>query len=264
LQQHRVRRPGGRLRLIGASRTLTAQTTPMSSCTVTTIDFLPADFYAERRRRSVRRGRWMIAAAFLALTVLGFAGNRLQGSRLQAELDQLTPQVAGVVKVRNSLSQLTQQIQHLEQHADVSSRLRFRPLTTRLLASVTAAIPENLTLQELEIRREQPIAALTSPNRNAKQENDDVKTPEQSDLDRLVAEQSRQILTLRGFAPNDATVSEYLVRLRRTEVFDDVTLLYTDHADREGVELRTFSVRLRVRPAWNSFVANAVPNRGAL
>lgn len=230
----------------------------MTSFPVTTIDFLPADFHAKRRRRSVHRGRWMTAAAFLVLTLLGFAGNHLQHARLQADLGRLKPQASGVANLRASLDQLTQQITLLELQADVRSRLRHRPAPTRLLASITTAIPEELTLHELEIRYEQPVGTVPSANRNAK-EDDEAKRPEQLDLERLIANESRQVLTVRGFAPNDAIVSEYLVRLRQTGTFDDVALLFTDRFDREGTELRTFSVRLRVRPALSSFVASATP-----
>jgi hypothetical protein len=234
----------------------------MTSFPVTTIDFLPADFHAQRRRRSVHRGRWVTAAAFLMLTLLGFAGNHLQHARLQAELGRLKPQASGVANLRSSLDQLTQQILLLELQADVRSRLRHRPAPTRLLASVTSAMPAALTLHELEIRNEQPVGSVTSANRNA-EEGAEAKRPEQLDLDRLIADQSRQVLTVRGFAPNDAIVSEYLVRLRKTGTFDDVTLLFTDRYDREGAERRTFSVRLRVRPALSSLAASAAPIGGA-
>jgi hypothetical protein len=234
----------------------------MSSIPVTNLDFLPADFRAKRRQRSARRGRWVIAAAFLLLAFLGFAGNHLQSSRLHAELERLKPQAAGVANWRSSLGQLTHQIQQLELHADVRSRLRLRPASTRLLASVTAAMPEDLTLQELEIRHEQPIGTFATPSRNVKKD-DESKPREQLDLDRLISDQSRQILTLRGFAPDDATVSDYLVRLRETGTFDEVTLMFTDHYDREGTALRTFSVRLRVRPAADPVVANADPKGSA-
>jgi hypothetical protein len=234
----------------------------MSSIPVTNLDFLPADFRAKQRQRRARRGRWVIAAAFLLLAFLGFAGNHLQSSRLHAELERLKPQAAGVANWRSSLGQLTQQIQQLELHADVRSRLRLRPASTRLLASVTAAMPDDLTLQELEIRNEQPIGSFAAPSRNVKKD-DESKPREQLDLDRLISDQNRQIVTLRGFAPDDATVSDYLVRLRETKIFDEVTLMFTDHFDREGTALRTFSVRLRVRPATDPVVANADPKGSA-
>lgn len=213
---------------------------------VTTVDFLPADFHAKRRSRRVRRGRWVIAGAFLLLMMLGFVGNQFQNALLRAEADRLKPQAAGVGDLRESLEQLTHQIQELDLQADLRSRLRLRPASTRLLAGVTAAMPEGLTLQELEIREERAIVTQTSSTRKA-EANQPPKPPEQLDLDRLLANQSRHVMTVRGFAPSDATVSEYLARLRQAGIFDDVTMLFTDRYDRDGVEFRTFSVRLRVR-----------------
>ena len=235
----------------------------MPAVAVTTVDFLPADFRAERRRRRVRRGRGLIATAFLLLLLLGLAGNHVQRARLRADLDRLRPQAANVADLRKSLGQLTQKIQQLDVQADVRSRLRFRPAPTRLLASVTSAMPDRLTLQELEIREERPVATYTAPTRKGRDDKTE-KPPEQVDLERLLADQTRQILTLRGFAPDDATVSQYLVNLRETRTFDDVTLLFTDRHDRDGAEVRAFSVQVRVRSPLSGVVAGVATAGGAL
>jgi Tfp pilus assembly protein PilN len=233
----------------------------MSPAAVTTVDFLPADFHAQRRRRRVRRGRWVIAGAFLLLMLVGFAGNQVQRLRLRSELERLEPQAAGVAELRQSLTQLTQEIQLLDMRADVRSRLRFRPASPRLLECATTAIPDGVILHELEMREERPVATYSAPNRKSNDEKQE-QPLEQLDLERLLADRSRQVLTIHGFAPTDAAVSEYLVELRRTGSFEDVTLLFTDRHEQDGIELRTFSVRVRVRAALGTDVAGAVTGGG--
>ncbi len=233
----------------------------MSYTSVTAIDFLPADFHVGRQRRRARRGRWGVVAAFLLLTGLGLVGNRIQYAQLKAESDRLKPQAASVADLEKSLAELQQEIDHAGLHADLRSRLRLRPASTRLMAAVTQPLPEGVALLELQVRDEQPtggIPATQSP-RGEKAS----KPPVQSDLDRLRADQTRQIVTVRGFAPDDGTISHYLNGLRQAGVYDEVRLLFTDRYEYRGHELRTFSVRLRVRRPVSPEAAGPLPATGA-
>lgn len=214
------------------------------------IDFLPAGFHDRKRRHRTRGWRWAVAAAFVGLGGLGLAGNRIHHARLKAEHDRLAPQAAAVADLDRQSTEIRARIDSVGLKADLRARLRLRPATTRLLAAVTAPLPAHTTLTELHLTEGRPAAAAPSPAAPADQP---VPPPIRRDLDRLDAEHGRTlVLTLRGIAPDDDAVSDYLSGLGRTELFDEVRLLFTDRHELHGHELRTFSAELRVRSASSS------------
>lgn len=212
------------------------------------IDFLPAGFHDRRRQRRARGWRWGFAAAFVGLAGLGLAGNRLQHARLEAARDQLAPQARAVADLDRQTAELHTRIESLGLKADLRARLRLRPATTRLLAAVTAPLPEHATLTDLHLVEEvSPDGAAAAPP--APQASGQPPLPPvKQDLDRLTTASGRRLmLTLRGVAPDDAAVSDYLAGLGRSGLFDQIRLLFTDRHDHHGHDLRSFSVELRVR-----------------
>jgi Tfp pilus assembly protein PilN len=230
------------------------------------IDFLPADVHVRRLRRRARRWRWSVVGAFVVLILLGLVGNRVQHARLAAERDRLQPQVDAVAALDLRLAAFRSEIDALGMRADVRARLRLRAATTRLLSAVTSPLPDDVSLTELRVT--DSGAATSAPPLPPEQQN--ALPPERRDLDRmnLEAQAVRRVVTVRGLATDDATVSDYLDALRRTGSFDEVRLLFTDRHEVRGNELRSFSVELRVREplaeALSRTSRNAGPNGGAL
>jgi hypothetical protein len=218
----------------------------MSLPPITTVDFLPADFHAMRRRRRARRGRWGLAIAFLLLTAAGLLGNRVQYAHLEAESKRIQPQAEAVADLERSLAQLQQEITAAELDSDVRSLLRLKAASSRLIAIVTSRLPDGVALLELQIRNEKPTG-VSQPVSSGAGKDEEQKPPAEIDLERLRADHSRQIVTVRGFAPTDGTISRYLENLRRAGPFDDVQLLFTDRYPYLDHEFRTFALRLRIR-----------------
>ena len=209
------------------------------------IDFLPAGYHARQLRSRARGWRWALVAAFVGLAGLGLAGNRLQRARLETVRDRLAPQAAAVADLNRQATELRTRIDAFDLRADVRARLRLRPSTTRLLAAATASLPAHTSLSELRVtesgREEAPAPA--QPAADAP-----LPPPARRDLDRLSpGGGSGIVVTLRGLAPDDAAVSEFLARLGRSGLFEGVRLVFTDHHDHQGHDLRSFSVELRVR-----------------
>jgi Tfp pilus assembly protein PilN len=209
------------------------------------IDFLPAGFHDRQRQRRARGWRWGFAAAFVGLAGLGLAGNRLQHARLEAARDQLAPQARAVADLDRQTAELHARIQSLGLRADLRALLRLRPAATRLLAAVAAPLPAHTTLTDLHFGEEvSPEAAAPTPPAP----DQPPVPPLKQDLDRLTAASARHsLLTLKGVAPDDAAVSDYLAGLGRSGLFNHVRLLFTDRHDHQGHELRSFSVELQVR-----------------
>ena len=78
---------------------------------------------------------------------------------------------------------------------------------------------------------------------------DKTLNPFESDLNELrnSTKLSATMLTLSGIAPDDLSISQYLVALRETDLFERVTLSFTgQHTVREET-WRKFEVRLQVK-----------------
>jgi len=211
------------------------------------IDFLPSGFHDRKRRHRARGWRWGVAVVFVALGGLGLAGNRIQHARLRAGHGLLAPQAAAVADLDRQSTELRGRIESIGLKADLRARLRLRPATTRLLAAVTGPLPSHVTLTELHVS-EGLTPAAAPPAQPAPDQ--PLPPPVRRDLDRLDGESGRPVLvSVRGVAPDDAAVSDYLAGLGRSGLFDEVRLLFTDHHDHLGHGLRAFSAELRVRPA---------------
>lgn len=212
------------------------------------IDFLPAGFHDRQRQRRARGWRWGFAAAFVGLAGLGLAGNYLQHARLQAHRDRLAPQAQAVADLDRQTADLRNRIESLGLKADLRARLRLQPATTRLLAAVAAPLPPHVTLTDLHFGEEVAAEIVPASSQAAQASDQPPQPPVRQDLDRLaVASDRRSVLTVRGLAPDDAAVSDYLAGIGRAGLFDRVRLLFTDRHDYHGHELRAFSVELRVR-----------------
>jgi hypothetical protein len=227
---------------VSASKT----TLPTSFIEVDEIDFLPADVHVRRVRQHARRWRWAVAAAFVVLTLVGLAGNRVQHARLASARDRLKPQANAVAALDVQMAALRQEIELLGLQADLRGALRLQPATTVLVAAVTTALPDRVALTELRVTDDRSAAASLPP---VPPEKASATPPARLDLERLGAERrvARRIVTVRGLAPDDAAVSDYLEALRHSGPFTDVRLLFTDRHERRGNELRSFSLELRVR-----------------
>jgi Tfp pilus assembly protein PilN len=215
------------------------------------IDFLPASYRQNQVKRRRKTWRGGVVVAFVALAALGtFAQyrihRRLEASRelMQSHAEQMTSQL-------ENADELYRRIRDLDAKANLATRLRVRVAATRILADVTGALPDFVSLTEFRVNVETSNAkAEEKPQRGkaAQKAATDV-SPQAADLARLVEieRRSTHVVSLRGLAPDDVAVSKYLAALEHTNIFDRVQLLFTDHSTIRGHELRNFGIQLRVR-----------------
>ena len=224
------------------------------------IDFLPADVHVRRALVRARKWRWGIAAAFVALTVVGLVGNRLQHARLTAARDALKPRVDAVASIDAQVAAVRSEIELAGLQADLRASLRLRAATTRLIAAATRPLPAHVSVTELRIA-DQGLAVSPRP---ALADQQKAGPPERRDLERLASEAQslRRVVTVRGLAPDDAAVSDYLDGLRTMGPFEEVRLLFTDRHQIGSNELRSFAAELRARNAIRPSAVRVASRRG--
>ncbi|MEX1097429.1 MAG: hypothetical protein WED34_15390 [Planctomycetales bacterium] len=215
------------------------------------IDFLPASFHQHRQRRQKAAWRRALLGVFLTLIVLGTVRQHQVRTARATARDDLRRQAAALVERLESREALQARIDRLDLRANLVAQLRLRIAPTRLLAGVSAVRPEFVSLREFRMTREQLTSAAASapPSAAAAGSSAPVVPAEQQDLDRLArqANESAVFVHLAGIAPDDVTLSRYLIALEETGLFDEVKLLYTDEHRHGDHWLRSFRLRLRVR-----------------
>lgn len=219
---------------------------------VPSIDFLPATYHVQRQREHKTLWRRMMVLFFLVLAALGTWQQRDLRRKLEARRDELQSMAAGLLQPVQAQSSLEQQLNELETRALLLTTLGLRVPMTRVLTAITNSLPELVSLSDChaetglkETAGKKPFATSPVPVANK----DKTPSPFESDLAELrkAAELSATMLTLNGIAPDDLAISQYLVTLRETGLFERVTLSFTgQHPVREET-WRKFEVRLQVK-----------------
>lgn len=216
------------------------------------IDFLPATYHVQRQREHKTLWRRMMVFFFLALAMVGTWQQRELRRKLETRRDELQSKAEGLLQPVKAQSSVEQQLKELETRALLLTTLELRVPMTRVLTAITSSLPELASLNDCQaetgLKETSNVRSATPPplpvvNKDKK------PSPFESDLTELrnAAKLSATMLTLNGIAPDDLTISRYLVALRETGLFDRVTLSFTgQHTVREET-WRKFEVRLQVK-----------------
>lgn len=211
-----------------------------------TIDFLPASY---RRRQADRRyaGPHLLLAAALAAALIawGYAEHRQttdlawQTHAVQAEARAVHRQQANMAAMRRTHERLVRQV---KLQRDLAQPLR----DTRILAVIGKLMPGSIALTHLKMAR--IVSATNDPPRV---HGHAVKAGASAS-----ANVPRLHLDVRGLAPNDLTVANFLGRLKFNALFTDVKIHYSRATTVHGVTGRLFELSMEV-PLNRTFVVRA-------
>lgn len=216
------------------------------------IDFLPKSYHKAQMRQQKRTWNRFIVVAFLALVGLGaFAQWRIE-SKLEDERDKVLAQADRLASSLRNADDLKKQIGQLDLQGDFVTQLSMQTRLTPLLETLSAARPRYVRLLEVQSKYEkleviQSLSKRKTKKKDAKKKDVD---PFKEDLERIRTEtgEMAMIVTLRGVAPDDLAVSQFLAGLQETAFFDSIILLYSDEYQFSEYKLRSFGMRLRLRP----------------
>lgn len=213
------------------------------------IDFLPATYHVQRRRQTQTLWRRMMVFFFLALAMLGTWQQRTLRLKLDQRRGELQARAQGLQQTLPTDSQLEQQFKEWETKAQLLTTLELRVPATRMLAAVTEALPEFVSLSECQVEQVPVESKPTTNGRVVASTPQEAKPPLETDLQELRADADKVAtgMTLAGLAPDDFAISRYLVRLRETDLFERVTLVFSGETRVREESLRNFQIRLQVR-----------------
>jgi Tfp pilus assembly protein PilN len=182
-------------------------------------DFLPPVMHEEREdKRVIRIGIVLVAvvsiatAAAFATTLSGWRGLLQNRGSVAMRWDDATTRVQALVRAQKMMQDSIEVATQLEHFVDGVPR-------SLLLWELTQLLPSQSILNDIRL-----------------------ETRTRMTEDQL--EERKELITLLGIAPNDASISAYIESLSDSSYFSNVSLLY---AQQEGVTTkRNFSMQLEV------------------
>jgi hypothetical protein len=216
---------------------------------MTDIDFLPLECRQQCQRQHTRQWQIVAAVAIIGLVAAAAMTQRHGWHRVQADLAAITPAYEAAVHLQNRIAKVQEQLGRARARAELCTYLRHPWPRTQLLAAMVGPLPEEITLQQVQILRE---PAEASPPADKKTEEAALKSlsPAGRDLAKLRdrIDPTRTVVILNGTVAETSALHRYLGKLDATEIFDRAELDWFE-GDEGGAPLR-FRVVLSVQPGY--------------
>jgi Tfp pilus assembly protein PilN len=227
---------------------------------MTNIEFLPPHF---RDQGSARRGQLWHVGVFVAFggliataAIYQFATTRT----LQAQLDAVQPQYDLESRKSDHLSKLRNQLNSLDEKADLICYLDHPWPSTQVLTAVVTPLPESIKLKELRIVAERAVIDRheESPHRRAKTDPNEKSKGEQLSLTRQdlktlrdLYDQGRTVVHLSGTARDTNDLHGYIANLSHNSLVRNAELSSIEAVKGDAEENASrFQVRLVIAPGF--------------
>ena len=135
------------------------------------IDFLPPEYRQRVRQRQSQSWRIVVAAAMIGLVAAAAMTQHYRWRRVRADLADVTPAYVAAVTMQDRLAEVQKQLEQARACAELYTYLRHPWPRTQLLAAMVRPLPDEISLQQVQIVREpadsRPAAAREGPGRIA-------------------------------------------------------------------------------------------------
>ncbi len=118
------------------------------------IDFLPAQYHQQNAYRQTKPWQIIVVTSFLGLVALLTISQNIRRRLVERELDGLTPAYELALSQKQRLAEVQTQLKQTECRAELITYLRHPWPKSQLLSALLSQLPEEITLQQLQITRE--------------------------------------------------------------------------------------------------------------
>ncbi len=125
------------------------------------IDFLPTEYRQRVRQRRSQSWRIVVAAAMVGLVAAAAITQHYRWRRVRADLAAVTPAYVAAVNVQSRLADVQRQLDQARRVQELYTYLRHPWPRTQLLAAMLGPLPDEITLQQVQILGEP--AGVSSP-----------------------------------------------------------------------------------------------------
>ena len=115
------------------------------------IDFLPDQYHQQNAYRQAKPWQIIVVISFLGLVALLAVSQNIRRRLVEKELDALTPAYELALSQTQQLSEVQAKLKQTESHAELITYLRHPWPRSQLLSALLSKLPEEITLQQLQI-----------------------------------------------------------------------------------------------------------------
>jgi len=231
------------------------------------IDFLPAEYHQKYARRQSQPWRIVVVAGFVALMASAAFSQYQHRRHVAADLKAIVPQYEEALRQQGELSKVQSELQAAENEAELLTYLRHCWPRTQLLAALIDPLPDEVTLQRLQITREKPEKQGPAEERPRAQEfagpeNDQTLAPAVADLKRLREkfDEMTTVVLISGITTDSVALYRYLGALDNSSLFSKAELESSETLDGADGRREQFEAKLVVRPGYGKPGGPAAPD----
>ena len=220
------------------------------------IDFLPAQYHERNAYRQAKPWQIIVVASFLGLVALLTISQNIRRQLVEKELDALAPAYELALSQKQRLSEVQGQLKQSDSRAELITYLRHPWPRSQLLSALLSKLPEEITLQQLQITRELEIANPASDHAapaaapNADQQK--ALSPTERDLQSLQgqAEGRQTVVVLIGTTTDSSALHHYLDEMQSNTLFSKAEPGSVSSAGEPSSAEIEFHAKLVVRPGY--------------
>jgi Tfp pilus assembly protein PilN len=221
------------------------------------IDFLPVQYHHNYAYRQSKPWQIIVVASFLGLVAIVTVSQKIHRRFVERELNGLLPAYETAVAQERRLTDVQNQLQHLDKEAELITYLHHPWPRSQLLSAVLSRLPEEITLEQLQIIHEADNLSAPSdrkspapPGNSDDQQN--TITPAQRDLQTLQNQLDGKhvVIVLIGAATDSAAIHHFLNDMLSNSLFSKAELGPVTSANAPSTATVQFQARLVVKPGY--------------
>jgi hypothetical protein len=236
------------------------------------LDFLPVEFRQSHAQKRWQPWRAIVMAALAVLVVGGVASQHLRRRHFESQLQRILPAHQTALGQQSRLSGLQAGLQRIKADAELVAYLHHPWPRTRIIEALLDPLPQQVTLEHLEIHREapasknagrfpQPPAAPRDKQSEAKPQ--EALPPAAGDLKQLrdTFDPQQTVIAISGVSTDSDALHEYLGRLAHGRLVAKAELVSIDREPETGgmslaasqpapVETVRFHATVTVKPGY--------------
>jgi hypothetical protein len=219
------------------------------------IDFLPVQYHQKNAYRQAKPWQIIVVTSFLGLVVLLTISQNIHRQFVESQLADLMPAYQMALAQERQLAEVRAQLKEMESKAELITYLRHPWPRSLLLSAILSKLPEEITLQQMQIIREAENSATAShPALVVGNPPDQQNTisPAARDMQTLQnqSEGKQIVIILSGATENSAALHHYLDEMQSNSLFAKAELgSVTSIGESSGAAIQ-FHAKLVVKPGY--------------
>jgi Tfp pilus assembly protein PilN len=221
------------------------------------LSFLPDDYLERKQRRRTNA----ICAVLFCVVIAGIGGAFTVTERSMREIEKqytdVEQQYTEAAKRIDQVQQMQQKQQTMAHQAELTASLLEKVPRSFILAEITNGIPQGVSLLDFAmastVSTKTPAAAPKTAF-EARQAEINAAANGGSAVNSMATAQVKNYdvtMKITGVAPNDGQVAQFISKLDKSTMFDDVNLVFTDEfkdGNDNATKMRKFQIEMTLNP----------------